>query len=323
MLWQETGGSIGGGDWGGGGGGGYSGGGGGYSYSGGSDYSSGYGGGSGCGDMDAGAVLAIVVIFIVIALVKAMMRGLSSGPRYIGGHPYGPVYTPPSEPEMLVDVTSVQLGIDWRARQAVQDKLAILARAGQTTTAAGRANIVREASLLLRRCKLSWIYADVKNAYPDYADSAKAVFQQMVSDARGRFNTEVVRNADGIVTQDRLPALRARSEEGEGYVVVTFVVAARRQALPDVADARNAAAIENLLRVIGTLVEWQLVAFELIWSPAAENDRMSSLELESRYPELLKIDERTIAGRVICDYCSGPYPAELLKCPHCGAARAA
>lgn len=62
-----------------------------------------------------------------------------------------------------------------------------------------------------------------------------------------------------------------------------------------------------------------LAAVEIIWSPAAEEDRMSTAELEQRYPELRKIDETAIAGRVFCAYCRGPFAMELLECPHCGA----
>ncbi len=62
-----------------------------------------------------------------------------------------------------------------------------------------------------------------------------------------------------------------------------------------------------------------LAAVEIIWSPAAEEDRMSTAELEQRYPELRKIDETAIAGRVFCAYCRGLFAMELLECPHCGA----
>jgi hypothetical protein len=46
---------------------------------------------------------------------------------------------------------------------------------------------------------------------------------------------------------------------------------------------------------------------------------MSTLELEALYPDLRKIDEASVAGRTFCKSCRGPYPAELDRCPHCGA----
>ncbi len=73
------------------------------------------------------------------------------------------------------------------------------------------------------------------------------------------------------------------------------------------------------MKRLGAMTPTQMVALEVIWSPAAENDRMSSAELEVLYPELKKIDESTIAGRVFCGFCGGPFAAELLECTHCGA----
>lgn len=62
-----------------------------------------------------------------------------------------------------------------------------------------------------------------------------------------------------------------------------------------------------------------MVAVEVIWTPAEENDRLSSAELETLYPELRKIDEKSMTGRVFCASCAGPFAAELGACPHCGA----
>jgi len=55
-----------------------------------------------------------------------------------------------------------------------------------------------------------------------------------------------------------------------------------------------------------------------VWSPAAEDDRMSSAELEVLYPELERVRGSMRVGRVYCDHCGGPYPAELLACAHRG-----
>jgi len=62
-----------------------------------------------------------------------------------------------------------------------------------------------------------------------------------------------------------------------------------------------------------------LIALEVIWSPSAENDRLSSVELEVLYPELHRVAENTMIGRVFCGFCAAPYPAELQRCPSCGA----
>lgn len=51
---------------------------------------------------------------------------------------------------------------------------------------------------------------------------------------------------------------------------------------------------------------------------SVETDRMSTAELEVLYPELRRIEEHTIGGRVFCGYCGSPFAQELSRCPHCG-----
>jgi hypothetical protein len=98
---------------------------------------------------------------------------------------------------------------------------------------------------------------------------------------------------------------------------VTLAVAARRE-LPDVGDVHDARRLRAVLEDLAAISSRELVAMEVIWSPAVETDRMSTAELETLYPELRKIDPQSIAGRVFCKFCAGPYAVELLKCPHCG-----
>lgn len=62
-----------------------------------------------------------------------------------------------------------------------------------------------------------------------------------------------------------------------------------------------------------------VIALEVIWSPAAENDRLSSAELEVLYPALLRLDARGDVGRMPCTYCGAVFPSELGRCPACGA----
>ena len=178
---------------------------------------------------------------------------------------------------------------------------------------------MRETILGLRRAELSWLYCAIANYHPMSAASAEGIFRQLGVDARSRFRNELVRNVDGSKIEQQAAEMRARSDEGEGVVVVTLIVAARREIL-DVTQITDATRIKALLDdLTGVANPQTLVAMEVIWSPAAENDRMSTAELETLYGHLKKIDERSIAGRIFCSFCRGPFAAELLKCPHCGA----
>jgi uncharacterized membrane protein len=164
---------------------------------------------------------------------------------------------------------------------------------------------------------MSWLYVGYRDAGSMPPEQARAIFQQLANDARSRFQHELVRGHQGRVQQSEAPEMKAHANEGQGTVVVTILLATRRPvqgiASPDAAQIRHA------LSDRGALLPHHLVALEVVWSPATENDRMSTAELEQHYPELRLIDPNSIAGRVFCAYCQGPFPMELLNCPHCGA----
>lgn len=340
-LAQSTGGSFGGGDfssggggggdWGGGGGGDYGGSyGGSYGGYGGSygDYpsygsSSGGGGSLGCGGTCCvGFVIAIVVIIMIIQQ-RRQGGGMYQGPP-MGGGPGG--FNPGAPPMApgggymgpnAMYVTQLSIGLDWRARAQLQQQLMQLAQTGDTRSPQGLAHLLNETVLSLRRNEMSWLYASYKDTGGHAPQNAQGVFQQLANEARSRFRSELVRGASGQVSSMQTPEMKAREDEGKGTVVVSIILATRRPMQGfQVADA---GAIRNALSDRGTVQAQQMVALEVVWSPAAENDRMSTAELEQFYPEMKLIDPNSIAGRVFCAYCNGPFPAELLNCPHCGA----
>ena len=303
---QDTGGSFGGGDFGGG-----SSGGGGDSYSGGGGSSyDGYSSSSSGGGSAGGAGGAAVVLFVIGGVAIFMLSAAHREKR---------LRRSPDEVNDEIDVSAVSLGIDWRARRELQARFAELAASGEVASPEGRVRLLRETSLLLRRCEQSWLYAAVVNHSLASRETAEASFRRAAADARARYKKEVVRGDQAGVQRADPGSQSARRAEGEGVVVVTLVVAARRE-IVDIEDPRDARALTELLSVMSSLVPHQLSAIEVVWSPAAENDRMSTAELETLYPELKKIDEASVAGRVFCAYCNGPFAAELMKCPHCGAA---
>lgn len=99
--------------------------------------------------------------------------------------------------------------------------------------------------------------------------------------------------------------------------MVTLFVASDRPVTSPV--PRHATALRSALNSLLALGPTNLVALEVVWSPALETDRMSTAELEQLYPELALIDPASIAGRTFCAHCTGPYARELMTCPHCGA----
>lgn len=308
---QDTGGSFGGGDFSGGGstdsGGGSTSSGSSYdvgSSSSGGDWSSSGGGGGGSG---GGALVGLFFVAVLLFVIVSSASRRGQRLRRVA-----------DEVDDEIDVSAISLGIDWRARRELQARFAELAASGEVATREGRVRLLRETSLLLRRAESSWLYAAVQNHSLASRETAEASFRHAAADARARYKKELVRGDQAGVRRTDPGEQVARRTEGDGVVVVTLVVAARRE-IVDIDNPADAGALRQLLSILSSMVAHQLAALEVVWSPAAENDRMSTAELETLYPELVKIDERSLAGRVFCSYCNGPFAAELMKCPHCGA----
>jgi len=220
-----------------------------------------------------------------------------------------------------IDIAALRLGIDWRSRRFVQERLEALAKSGQTSSKRGLVELLRETASLLQNARLAWLYTDVVNHQPMNQGQAQGTFKTLAIDARSRFRREVVRAMDGAVTEEDAGERSAKPHEGPGVVVITLIVAARRELL-DVIQERDAQEVQGLLAELQTVSPGELVALEVVWSPADENDRMSTAELEARYPEMQLFEEATVGGRIFCGYCAGPFADELAKCPHCGAPHA-
>lgn len=283
-----------------------------------SDYgSSGGGGGDILGFfLGVGLVGVLIAVFVIAETVNRQRRE-----RLRGMHDDQSIYGAPAPRASSwgrVDVTALRIAIDWRARRYVQERLDALARSGKTGSKAGLVELLRSAAALLSSVRLAWLYGGVTNRRPMQKSEAQATFTKLGVDARSRFRRELVRAEDGAATEGEAGPLAARAEEGPGVVVVTVVVAATRELL-DIGRPSDANELEAALEGLRKLGPSDLVALEVVWSPSAEDDRMSTAELEALYADLVRLDEASVGGRVFCGYCAGPYAEELGRCPHCGA----
>lgn len=301
-LAQSTGGSFGGSDWGGGSSSSSSSGGGSWSSSSGS-----YGGAASSANSYEPPVwgqLLIAIAFFAFMYWLFFWRGglLRRIERRVSG----------------IDVTEVRIALDARARRFVQGKLDALAKTGEGRTAEGRARWLAGVVDALEASRIAWLHGAVRNFARMEPARAQAEHQSLVNAARAQFQHELVRNDAAGTSTAAAPALTPREHEGEGVVLVTLVVAARRT-ITDVKTIDPASLAAHLAE-LRSIPAVSLVALDVVWTPAAENDRMSSDELEARHTGLTRIGGP--AGRVFCTYCGGPFAAELPKCPHCGAPRA-
>ena len=102
-------------------------------------------------------------------------------------------------------------------------------------------------------------------------------------------------------------------------ILVSIILAARRT-LYTVSEIGSGQDLSAALEAAGTLTAANLVAVEIVWQPSEDSDRLSSVELEAKYPrpELIPING-ALVGKTFCTYCGAPFPAELVSCPQCGA----
>ncbi len=289
----------------------YSGGGGGY-------YSSGYSSGSGDLGLDLAFIVGGLVIALVVAAAKrAQMSGYGDTPNFDTS---GPMFD--NNGTVLsnyADVSVIRIALDGRARKFVQSELARVAKCADTATAEGRATMLREVALLLRRLKDAWVYGGAVNEQMRAEMAQKAVFDRYVDDARARFTNETVRNEQGVTTTAAAPEASREARSDEGLILVTIVIAAHSE-LFEISNIGDGDSLRQALESASHRSAEDLIAIEIIWMPADGDDLVSSMELEAKYPapDLIPI-RGALVGKVFCAYCSGPFPAELVSCPHCGA----
>lgn len=269
-----------------------------------------------------GWLLVVAIGIVVLGVAKA--RDLAREAYWSWKHPPRPVPEEPPVPYRApgsVDVCTLRIALDWRARRVLQDMLATRAAAGVRNDRAQLRALLLEVTEALGATKLAWLYAGAATVQGLGVEAAKRRFASEVADARARFREELVRAHDGVVVTGEATTMRPRAEDGEGVVVVTIVLAARRD-LGAIDPPLRVASIEGQLWQLRRTAEDQLLALEIVWTPAAESDRMSTLELEVRHPDLVRLHEDARLGRTFCAHCRGPFAAELPRCPHCGAAQA-
>jgi uncharacterized membrane protein len=184
-----------------------------------------------------------------------------------------------------VDLSVLYVALEDSAREAVQSALRSIASTGDSRNGEGRLEMLRSAIQLLRDERGHWTHAAARNASPMPQPQAKERFAAAAYAARTRFRHELIRNADGVITETAPPVLDGG---GPGAVVVTLVVAARVE-LADVVDPSSSDQLDEALAALERLDPYQLVALEVIWTPADERERVPASEIEAKWPELRRL----------------------------------
>jgi uncharacterized membrane protein len=210
-------------------------------------------------------------------LVNKLNSNSQSDRGYLGGN-------------SKVSVVQVQVGLLAQARQ-LQEELNELARNADTGTSIGRAMVLQESTLALLRHPEYWVYAST-SSYQGDLEMAEAKFNQLTLAQRSKFTRETLTNVNSQLRDvlKELPSEEASSQELAlelqplEYIIVTILVGARSQlTIPKINDTED---LRQAIKQIGSIGSDRLLAVEVLWTPQAEGDTLTTDDLLVGYPDL-------------------------------------
>lgn len=192
-----------------------------------------------------------------------------------------------------VSVARLQVGLLAQARN-LQGDLDRMAQTADTGSAAGRAQVLQEATLALLRHPEYWAYGSSESEQTGM-NSAEAKFNQWALAERSKFTEETLSNVNNQLIGGVAPSLGGNSitsgvqtadlttSENE-YIVVTLVVGTLGKIqLPKVNSPET---LRQALSRLGSVGSEQLLAVEILWTPQASGDTLSTDDMLAYYPNL-------------------------------------
>ena len=251
-------------------------------------YGYGYGGGFGFPFLlpffGFGGFSGIFGLFIMLAIASFLVRtfqnvmaGSDEGDS-LNGYSYS------GAPSNQVSVAKVQVGLLAQARDLQKD-LDKLAATADTGTQAGRAKVLQESTLALLRHPEYWVYGATESMKSG-VDAAEAKFNQLALGERSKFTAETLTNVNN---ERNVPAKSdavdlVKTEENNEYIMVTIIAGALgKLEMPKVTDSQS---LEKAIRQVGALGSDRLLALEVLWTPQAKGDTLSTDDILTYYPDI-------------------------------------
>lgn len=223
--------------------------------------------------------LVSVLVFLAIAnfLVQTFRRATSGEAESYNENP-------------TVSITQLQVGLLAKARD-LQTELNQIAETADTNTPQGRTEVLQEASLALLRHPEYWVYANATTEQGKL-NAAESQFNRLSLAERSKFQEETLSNVNNqlksVLAQERLtssdnPTTLINSGPGE-YIIVTLLAATLGKF--NFPTINNADDLRQALKQIGSMSGEQLLAIEILWTPQASGDTLTSDDLLAEYPNL-------------------------------------
>ncbi|NJO42797.1 MAG: DUF1517 domain-containing protein [Cyanobacteria bacterium CRU_2_1] len=188
-----------------------------------------------------------------------------------------------------VSVARVQVGLLAEAR-GLQADLDRIATKADTSSSTGLAQVLQEATLSMLRHPEYWIYGGTESQQARL-ESAEAQFNRLALAERSKFTAETLSNVNNQLRQapDKLALSEGAGQLAElnapgEYIVVTLLVAAQgKLELPKVNNTQD---LRQAISQIGSVSSDRLLAVEILWTPQAEGDTLSTEDMLVEYPDL-------------------------------------
>lgn len=230
-----------------------------------------------------GGLFGILIFFALANFAVQTFRRVASG----GGEEVG--YS--SNPQ--ISVTRLQVGLLAQARE-LQTELNNLAETADTNSNEGRAQVLQEASLALLRHPEYWVYAGGGTTQARL-NSAESEFNRLSLAERSKFSEETLTNVNNqLKAATASKALSSTGEldnptdlinQGPGeYIIVTLLAATLGKA--EIPNINSSDDLRQALSLFGGIPSDKLLAFEILWTPQAQGDTLTSDDLLAEYPDL-------------------------------------
>ncbi|QCS49897.1 MULTISPECIES: DUF1517 domain-containing protein [Cyanophyceae] len=229
-----------------------------------------------------GGFSGIFGLFIMLAIAGFLVRTFQN---VMGGGMNEGDSLGYSAPSSKISVAKVQVGLLAQARDLQQD-LNRLASTADTGTPAGRAKVLQESTLALLRHPEYWVYG-ASESLEAGVDAAEAKFNQLALNERSKFTAETLSNVDNerdVAGKSASADLVKSDGTPNEYIMVTIIAGAMGKVdLPKVTDSQS---LEQAIRQIGALGGDRLLALEVLWTPQAIGDTLSTDDILTYYPDI-------------------------------------
>ncbi len=238
-------------------------------------------GGSRSGNFDSTWLWVLVLVAILIAFVYLASKRAQPRP----GMPSH------SRPSSTIWTARVQFGIQTQAWGLV-DHLDDIARKAQTTDAQGLHALLTKSVGAIRPFVDNVEYTATELKKTKDPIEAEQQFGRWTGAARSSYNREVVR-ADRFGVQEEQREIATdgiHDEDGQlavaEFFVLTIVIGLREL---DVVHQFPKGQPTKILESLAQITTSELLALEIIWTPASKSDAMSRDDLETTFPDLVAL----------------------------------